>query len=217
VNEDWRLRITLEGPEHAESLATRLQAEALADEVAHELRAGVAVSHDDNEVFLYTGTRAAAQAAERYVRADLAQRGLTAELSLMRWHDEAEEWEPADAPLATTAAALEAEHAQRVAHEDAEAATQGHPDFEARATLPTHRAARELSERLEREGVPHIRRWRHVFVGAADEDAAQQWAERLRAESPPGTEVTAEATLAFVERNMPTPFKGVAAMGGGLP
>lgn len=217
MHEDWRLRITLAGSEHAHALAGRLEATELSGEVAHELGDTVALSHDDAEVFLYTGTHASARAAEQVVRADLAKHGWEAQIAVSCWHEDAEDWEPADAPLAVSAAQQEAEHARSSQREDAEAAAQGHPDFEARALLPTRRDARELAERLTREGVPHARRWRYVFIGAADEDAARQWAQRLREESPPGTDVVTEGTFAYVEREMPTPFKGIAAFGGGLP
>ncbi|HZV72403.1 MAG TPA: hypothetical protein VFF79_01690 [Conexibacter sp.] len=217
MHDDWRLRITLAGSGHAEALTGRLEAEELTEEVAGALGDAVLISRDGREVFLYADTHAALRAAERIVQADLARHGWSAEILASRWHPDAEDWESADAPLATTAAQREAEHARLMRSEDAEAAANDYPDFEARAVLPTHGAAHELSERLTREGVPHVRRWRYVLVGAADEDAAREWAERLRTESPAGTDVHTEATFAYVERAAPTPFKSVAALGGGLP
>jgi hypothetical protein len=217
VHDDWRLCITLAGSEHAQALTGRLEAEELTDEVARTLGDAIVVSRDEAEVFLYADTHDALRSAEEIVRADLARHGWTAEIVASRWHPDAEDWESADAPQAATAAQREAEHARLMQREDAEAAANGYADFEARAVLPSHRAAHELSERLTREGVPHVRRWRYVLVGAADEDAARDWAERLRNESPPGTEVSTEGTFAYVERTDPTPFKSVAALGGGLP
>jgi hypothetical protein len=217
VHDDWRLCITLAGSEHAQALTGRLEAEELTDEIARTLGNAIVVSHDGAEVFLYADTHDALRAAEGIVRADLARHGWTAEILASRWHPDAEDWESADAPQAATAAQREAEHARLMQREDAETAANGYPDFEARAVLPSHRAAHELSERLTREGVPHVRRWRYVLVGAADEDAARDWAERLRNESPPGTEVSTEGTFAYVERTVPSPFKSVAALGGGLP
>ena len=69
--------------------------------------------------------------------------------------------------------------------------------------MPSLRGAFALAKRLDAEGVPHVRRWRYVFVGATDEDAANEWAERLRAEAPEGSEVSVETTFAAVERNNP--------------
>lgn len=175
------------------------------------------ISRDGQDLFLYADTHASLEAAERIVRTDLARHGWSADVVASRWHEVAEDWEPALAPLARTAAQREAEHARLMRREDAEAVGNGYQDFEARAVLPTHRAARELSERLTREGVSHVQRWRYVLVGAADEDAAHEWAERLRTESPAGTAVSAEGTFAYVERATPTRFKTIAALGGGLP
>ena len=217
AHDDWRLHVTLAGSEHAEALSGRLEAGELSEEVTPELGDAIVVSRDGREVFLYADTHAALRAAERIVRADLARHGWNAELVASRWHEDAEDWEPADAPGATTAAEREAEHARLMRREDAESAAFGFPQFEARATLPTRGAARELSERLTQEGVPHIRRWRHVIVGADDEDAARAWADRLRAESPAGTDVEAEGSFEYVERMDPTPFKAAASLGGGLP
>lgn len=215
MRDDWRLCIALAGSEHAGALSGRLEATELSDEVRRELGDAIVVSHDGAEVFLYAGTHAALRAAERVVRDDLAEHGWDAQLIANRWHPDAEEWQPADAPAATTAAQKEAERARRMRAEDAESAGHG-CEWEARALLPSRHAAHELSERLTREGVPHMRRWRYVLVGAADEDAAQAWATRLRQESPPGTEVRSEGTFAFVARTSPTPFRGVTTLGGGV-
>lgn len=216
MHDDWRLRVALAGSEHAAALSGRLEAAELDEEIARGLGDAIAVSRDGATVFLYADTHAALRAAERVVREDLARHGWDAEVTASRWHPDAEEWEPADAPAAATAAEREQAHARLMRREDAESAADGFPEFEARAALPTHHAARELSERLTREGVPNVRRWRYVIVGAADEDAARAWAERLRAESPAGTEVASEGTFAYVERADPTPFKALAALGGGV-
>jgi Arc/MetJ-type ribon-helix-helix transcriptional regulator len=217
VHDDWRLQVTLAGSAHAEALSGRLEARELSEQVTRELGDAVVVSRDESDVFLYADTHAALRAAEQIVREDLARGGWSAEIVASRWHDDAEDWEPADAPAATSAAQRETEHARLMQREDAESAAAGFPEFEARATLPTRHAARDLSEHLTREGVPNVRRWRHVIVGADDEDAARAWADRLRAESPAGTEVRTEGTFAYVERSAPTPFKGIAMLGGGMP
>ena len=217
MNDDWRLQVTLAGSAHAEALGGRLEARTLSGEVAHELGDAIVVSRDGAEVFLYAATHDALRAAERIVREDVAKAGWSAEIVASRWHEDAEDWEPADAPAATTAAQREAAHARLMQSEDAESAAYGFPEFEARATLPSRRAARDLSERLTQEGVPNVRRWRHVIVGADDEDQARAWADRLRAESPVGTDVEAEGNFVYIDRSDPTPFKAFAALGGGMP
>jgi hypothetical protein len=216
MSDDWRVHVSLAAEEHATALARSFEARELEHDVAQALGQHVAVSHDGADVFLYADSREAASAAEQVVRSELERHGWSADVAVSRWHDDAEDWEPADAPPALTAAEKEAEHVRAMRAEDAESAAEG-ADFEARAALPTRRDARELSDRLDREGVAHSRRWRYIFIAASDEDAARQWADRLRSEAPPGTEVSVEGTFGFVEQNMPTPFKNLASLGGGLP
>ncbi len=52
--------------------------------------------------------------------------------------------------------------------------------------MPSRADAIELQERLRAEGIPSLRRWHYVLVGAPDEDAAATLAERISAEAPAG-------------------------------
>ena len=97
--------------------------------------------------------------------------------------------------------------------ETQEAAEQGYADWEVRVQYPSHTQARELSERLDAEGVPHIRRWKYVLIGATDEDAAEAWRERLRKEAGPSAEVETEGTFVSVARA--NPWRTVEEAGGG--
>jgi hypothetical protein len=201
--EDWRVKVDMGEGGGTPWSAARLEARSLEDEVGAELGGRVAVSRDDGELFLYADSEAAARAAERVVRADLESHGWRATVELTRWHDDAEEWKPADVPLPETEAERAAEHEELVASEDAEAAAQGYASWEVRVDLPTHRDAKRLADQLEQAGVKPVRRWKYLFVGTADEDAARDWAERLRGEAPDGSEITVEATFRSVEQNNP--------------
>jgi 3-oxoacyl-(acyl-carrier-protein) synthase len=55
-----------------------------------------------------------------------------------------------------------------------------------------------------------------VVVAASDEDTAKALAERIRAEAPPGSTVTAEASVAeaVAEAPLATPFSPFAVFGG---
>src|SRR5436305_174020 len=119
--EDWRVRVRLEeggGWSH-----DGLGARSLGEDVSAALGDRVAVSRDGDELFLYAATEEAARAAEKVVRDDLAQHGGGGSVELTRWHDEAEEWRPADEPLPATDEERAAEHAARVAREDAATAS----------------------------------------------------------------------------------------------
>jgi hypothetical protein len=57
-----------------------------------------------------------------------------------------------------------------------------------------------------------VRRWHYLVVGAPDEDTANALAERIRAESPPGSVVTAEGSWPMVWAS--DPRRWFAVFGG---
>jgi hypothetical protein len=76
-----------------------------------------------------------------------------------------------------------------------------------RIDLPSHKEARELVERLDAEGLRSVHRWKYVLLGAADEDSANELAERVRAEVPAGSKVAVEGTWREVYAERPrSPF-----------
>src|SRR4051812_19824067 len=196
MSDDWRLRVTLAG----HGLGSRLRARDVARELSPQLGDRIAVSPAGDELFLYAGTEDAAHAAQEAVRRDMEEHDVKGELELSRWHEDAEDWEPADVALPSTDAERAAERARLMEREDARAAA-GEVGWEARVEVPSRHAARELADRLEREGVPSVRRWRYVFVAAADEDGAHEWGDRLRGEAPAGSTVTVEGTFDAVQRS----------------
>ncbi len=153
-----------------------------------------AVSHDEDDVFLYTDTAESAGVARDALARALTEMGVPADVAVTRWHPVEERWEDVSAPLPQTPEAQAAEHERLIEEEDRESAADGAPDWEVRITLPSHHAASEFAQRLQDEGVPVLRRWRHLVVGANDEDQAQALAERLRAEAPEGSELVVEGS-----------------------
>ena len=214
MNEDWRVRITFDDEATASEHASRLEAKRVAQDEQSELGDRVVMSRDGADLFLYAATERDARLAEQLDRAELEADNWPGNVELTRWHDEAEDWEPADRPLPRNAEEREAERARLMAREDRETAAAGHAEWEVRVQLPSHREARELSDRLNAEGVSHVRRWRYLLVGATDEDAANQWADRLRGEAPGDAEVSVEGTFASAEEH--NPFAAFTGVGGGL-
>src|SRR5436305_1200991 len=192
MGDDWRLRIDLDEETPARELADRLVKFDLPHDLAASFHDRVVVSRDGAEVFCYADTREQAEAAERAIAALATERSWPITTELRRWHPEAEEWEDPESPLPGTATEAAAEHAELVAHERAESADQGFPDFEVRVKCPHRRDAHALSDRLRSEGIPNVHRWNFVVIGSPDEDNANALAERIRGEAPPGSEVTAE-------------------------
>src|SRR4051794_3741645 len=98
--EDWRVHVVVSaeggfGP-WAED---RVEARELAEDVGRALGDRVAVSRDDNELFLYTDTEEAARAADEVVAGDLQQHQWQASVTVERWHEDAGDWMSPDAPL----------------------------------------------------------------------------------------------------------------------
>lgn len=189
--EDFRVTVTFPDDSGAD-LAAKLAEHELGDDAHRKLGAGISVSSDGPNVFLYADTLEVADSAKSIVEEILEQDGAKAAISIDRWHPLAEEWEPADAPMPQTAAEREAEHEQLEAQDTADSIVSGYAEWEVLVALPNHGDAVELAERLESEGIPVTRRWKHLIVGADDEDEANALATRLRNEAPAGAEFTVE-------------------------
>jgi hypothetical protein len=212
MNDDWRVEVNFVEESHADALHDRLDAEELEHDLSRAFQDRVIVSRAGTAVFLYAGDREQAEKAQALVQKLAQEEGEAVKVSLMRWHHEAEEWRPADEPLPDGAAAQAAEHAERVAKERQESEENGSPAYEVRIDLPSHGDARDLVQRLDAEGLRSVHRWEYVLLGAADEDSANELAERVRGEVPPGSTVVVEGTWreAYAER----PHSPFAFLGG---
>jgi hypothetical protein len=214
MSDDWRLQVGLFDDGAARELTERLAAERLGDNVETAFGDQLVVSVDGPDVFCYAGERAQAELAADAIRTIAAERGWDVELRLKRWHPTAEEWEDADVPLPTTDAERAAEHARRVAKEREESAERGYAEYEVKIQCSSHHETVKLAERLHEEGLPLLRRWRYLLIGASDEDAANALAERLRAEAPAGSTVVAEVSQRAAWDDDPS--RGSFAVFGGL-
>ncbi len=192
MQDEFRVRAHLPAAK-VDAVVAALQQQELSDEASQAL-GRPAISHDEDDVFLYTDSAPAAEAARAALARALTDSGVPAEVSVTRWHPLEERWEDAAAPLPQSDEARAAEHERLVEEEDRESAADGAPDWEVRITVPSHHEARDFAERLQGEGIPVLRRWRHLVVGANDEDAARSLAERLRAEAPEGSELLVEGS-----------------------
>ena len=91
------VRIELPEEGHAESLLGRLGLDLGSDEAKHlakELEGRrLAVSQDDNELFVYGSSAAEAERARKIVEAELADEGIEARTSAVeRWLPDEERW-----------------------------------------------------------------------------------------------------------------------------
>jgi len=215
MNDEWRLQIDVEDDGQATSLTERLGAAELESELSQAFHDRLIVSGDGPRVFVYAGTREQAEQARVLIAKLAATHGWTVATELTHWHPEAEAWEDPDLPLPASDAARVAEHEKLIAVERLELAERGDPEFEVRVDLATHRDAVRFAEALRAEGLPAVRRWKYLVVGAADEDSARALATRLGEEAPAGSEVTVEGSgqVAWAERPA-NPFAVFGGLGG---
>jgi rhodanese-related sulfurtransferase len=211
MNDDWRLRIEMRDPGRARGLLERLDSSELEHKLEASFRDRVIVSRENSMVFCYTGAREQAEGVEQLARRLADEHGWELDVELRHWHPAAESWEEPDKPLPSSDAERAAEHAELIARERSEP----QPEFEVRVECSSGQVAREVAERLAAEGIPNVQRASYVLVGAPDEDSANALAERLRAEAPADSTVTAEGTAASVLAAVgPNPFAIFGGLGG---
>jgi hypothetical protein len=215
MNDDWRVQVTCPTPAAAADLGKLLRDGDFKHELEQAAGDRVVASVDDNELFLYAATRAQAEKAGEAVKTLAAPAGVTVHTELRRWHPGSEEWVDADLPLPASEADAVAEHAELIAQEREESAAMHYSEYEVRVESHSHRDIVELAKRLRDEGIPSVRRWHFLLVGAADEDAANVLAERIKGEVPAGSTVTVEASFEAIEAETPgNPFAVFGGLGG---
>ncbi len=215
MNDEWRLQIDVQDDARATAIGEHLAARELEHDLSDAFEDRVIVSRDGTRLFVYAGSRAQVEAAGKLIERIAGEEGWTIEARLRRWHPTAEDWENPDEPLPGGEASEQEEHEALIASERDHSELSGNPEYEVRIDLPSHREAVEFAKKLEAEGLPAVRRWKYLVVGATDEDSAKALAERLKAEAPSGAEVTAEGSgqVAWAERP-PNPFAIFGGLGG---
>jgi hypothetical protein len=180
ARDDWRIRVELEGERvggFLEGLGIDLGSKAR--ELAKELESErLAVSRDDDTIFVYASSRMQADQARKVIEAELEEAGIEPLVARIehwladegRWDDEPKEegWEE-------------------------EVLERGYAPWEVRIECSSHEEADALADRLEQEGQDVVRRWTYVLVGASSRDEAQALAKQLHGEVEAGGEVVYEA------------------------
>jgi len=188
-NDEWRVEVELDDPEHGYSLGERLASLRLDDEARERLGGRVIVTRDGSTLYAYASDGATAEAAEAVIRELLSQDELTARVSVTRWHPVEEAWEDAAKPLPQTEQEEGAERAKHEALERRDFEKSGQYPWEVGIDLPSWHDTRSLAKRLEEEGLPVHRRWKYLLVGVLTEEQGQEIAERVRGEAPQGAAV----------------------------
>jgi hypothetical protein len=215
MNDDWRVQVTCPSTTTADNLGEQLREGGSAHGLGEAAGERVIVSVDGPELFLYAATRDQAEKAAEAVKTLAAPSGVSVRTELRRWHPASEEWADADLPLPASEAAAAAEHAELIAREREESATMHFSEYEVRVETGSHRETVALAEKLRAEGIPSLRRWRYLLVGAADEQSAATLADRISVLAPLGSKVEVEGSLAAVAQETPAnPFAVFGGLGG---
>ena len=200
--DDWRVTVAFADPIEARAAVQALRARR-ADDSRGRREAGVAVSADGPNLFVYAATEDVARAAEQVVCEVLAESLLvTAGVRLDRWHPDEQDWEDAAVPMPVSDQER-AEKRQRLMDEQTrQSAAAGRAGWQVRADLPSRRQAVELAARLRAQGRPVVQRWRYLILGAANEDQASALAEAVTAQAPADARVQTQANpdVAFYDQ-----------------
>src|SRR5262245_33224028 len=187
MSDEWRVEVDLDDEEHGLKFGERLRSLDLDDEARKRLGDGVIVTRDGSKMFMYAQTEEQARGAERVARELVAAEGLTADVSLTRWHPAEDAWKDASIPMPETDEERATEHRRHELTAELEARPRWAYEWEVRVDLPSRRDTVELASRLAEEGVDAKRRWKYLLVGAGSEERANELAERIKAESPKGS------------------------------
>ncbi|MGH2860834.1 MAG: hypothetical protein ACRDLT_04910 [Solirubrobacteraceae bacterium] len=213
MHDDWRVQVTCPTTATAANLSELLREGGFRHNLQDAAGERVIVSLDGHELFLYAGARTQAEKAIEAVKSLVASSGVTVRTELRRWHPVSEEWIDADLPLPESETAVAAEHAEMIERERAGQQHLTYAEWEVRVSTDSHRETVELADRLRQQGISCLRRWRYLLVGAGDEDAAKELAERVRAVAGASVKIGVEASSRVVEAEAPNnPF----AIFGGL-
>ena len=193
ARDDWRIRIELEGGARGFLERLGLDISSRAGKLADELKLDrLAVSHDEDTVFVYAGSAAEAAQARTIVDAELEESSIVPkDVVLEHWLDDEDRWdsEP-DAPDV-----------------EEDLVARGYAPWEVRVDCRSHDEADGLADELEADGYEVTRRWTYVIVGTATKEEADALAERVHGQVEAGGELVWEV----MPRN---PFAVFGGLGG---
>lgn len=195
ARDDWRLRIDLSGGQGG-GLLRRLGRWDDARELAHDLKdRRLAVTRDDDTVFVYAASSLELERARTLIEAELAELGAEARTIVVEhWLAAEGRWD--DDPAGSDV--------------DGEVLAEGYAPWEVRVEATSRDAARQLADRLEAEGYGVVRRWNFVIAGCASREQAEELAARVHGRIEAGGEVVWET----LPGNPFAVFGGIGDAGG---
>jgi hypothetical protein len=179
ARDDWRVRIELPDEEGARGFLERLGlARRDAEELADELREHrLAVSRDEDTIFVYAASGMQAEQASRIVEDELQEGGWEASRFVIEhWLEEEDRWDD-DPP------APDIEH---------DLVSRGYAPWEVRVECDSLAAANDLADELRAEGYGVSHTFNYVIAGTSTREEAVELARRVHGEVEPGGELVYE-------------------------
>ena len=176
ASDDWRLRIEVDDDAAGGFLGRLLDWDArdLARELEHER---LAVTRDENTIFVYASSAAQLEQARTLLDAELAELGLErVAIVPEHWLADEDRWD--DEPVPPTV--------------EGEALAAGFAPWEVRVECASHDEARELADQLESEGYGVVRRFSYVIAGTSTREEAEELAKKLHGDAEAGGELVWE-------------------------
>jgi len=179
ARDDWRIRIELPDEEGARGFLERLHlARRDAEELAAELREHrLAVSQDEDTVFVYAASGMPAEQASRIAGEELRDSEWEPKRYVIEhWLDDEDRWDD-DPPTPDT---------------EAEMLSRGYAPWEVRVECESLSAADDLAEQLRSEGYGVSHTFNYVIAGTRTREEAVELAQRVHGEVEPGGELVYE-------------------------
>ena len=193
ARDDWRIRIELESGARGFLERLGVDISSRASKLADELKLDrLAVSHDEDTVFVYAASAAEAAQARTVVDAELEESGIVPEeVVLEHWLDEEDRWD--SEPEAPDV--------------EEELVARGYAPWEVRVDCGSHEQADRVADELEADGFEVARRWTYLVIGTRTKEEAEALAERVHGQVEAGGELVWEV----MPRN---PFAVFGGLGG---
>lgn len=179
TRDDWRIRIELPDEEGARGFLERLHlARRDAEELADELREHrLAVSRDEDTVFVYAASAMQAEQASRIVEDELRESDWEPKRYLIEhWLDDEDRWD--DEPQSPDT--------------ESELLSRGYAPWEVRVECDSLGAADDLADQLRSEGYGVSHTFNYVIAGTRTRAEAVELARRVHGEVEPGGELVYE-------------------------
>jgi hypothetical protein len=174
--DEWRVTVRL-GPQ------PRAARTLVLSQVTEGLRARlgelVEISAGKSELFVYTGSEAAASEAASVALELLTQRGVQPEVMLDRWNPLTVDWDGDLGASSPDDEFADAQRQQRIADDTRRSEASGVPAWTVTAAFSSRHDAIELAGRLRSQGLPAVRRGKSVLLGASNEDVATALMQRV--------------------------------------